>query len=70
MKTKEEGNDLQNEVEAMNTKLAELAENELKQVTGGNTLDNCTRDGHVAVVCAELQGVNVEPAVNRNARPS
>ena len=35
MKTKEELNALKNEVEAMNVKLAELSEEELKEVTGG-----------------------------------
>ena len=35
MKTKEELNALKKEVEAMNKKLAELTEEELKQVSGG-----------------------------------
>ncbi len=35
MKTKEELNALREEVEALQTKLAELSEEELKQVTGG-----------------------------------
>ena len=35
MKTKEELNALKAELEAMNKKLAELNEDELKQVTGG-----------------------------------
>ena len=35
MKTKEELNALKEEVETMNKKLAELTEDELKQVTGG-----------------------------------
>ena len=35
MKTKEELNALKNEVETLNKKLAELTEDELKQVTGG-----------------------------------
>lgn len=35
MKTKEELNALQNEVEALNKKLAELTDDEMKQVTGG-----------------------------------
>lgn len=35
MKTKEELNNLKREVEALNTKLAELTEDELKQVIGG-----------------------------------
>ena len=37
MKTKEELNALKNEVEALNKKLAELSEEELKQVSGGET---------------------------------
>ena len=36
MKTKEELNALKEEVEALNKKLAELTEEELAQVTGGN----------------------------------
>ena len=35
MKTKEELNALKEELETMNKKLAELTEDELKQVTGG-----------------------------------
>ena len=35
MKTQEELNALREEVEALNKKLAELTEEELKQVTGG-----------------------------------
>ena len=35
MKTKEELNALKQEVEALNKKLAELSEDELKQVSGG-----------------------------------
>ena len=37
MKTKEELNALKNEVEALNKKLAELSEDELLAVTGGNS---------------------------------
>ena len=37
MKTKEELNALKNEVETLNKKLAELSEDELKQVNGGET---------------------------------
>ena len=36
MKTPEELNALKNEVETMNKKLAELTEEELSQVSGGN----------------------------------
>lgn len=44
MKTKEELNQLKTEYEALNTKLQELTEDELKQVTGGAALeqDNTT----------------------------
>ena len=35
MKTKEELNALKNEVEALNKKLAELSEDEMKEVVGG-----------------------------------
>ena len=37
MKTKEELNALKNEVEALNKKLAELTEEDLKKVNGGST---------------------------------
>lgn len=37
MKTKEELNKLKQEVEALNKKLSELSEEELKQVCGGTT---------------------------------
>ena len=39
MKTKEELNALQEEVETLNEKLAELTEEELKQVTGGIVIE-------------------------------
>mgnify|MGYP003293232493 CR=1 FL=1 len=39
MKTKEELNALKNEVETLNKKLAELNEEELKQVIGGQQYD-------------------------------
>ena len=39
MKFKEELNAIKEEFEALNTKLAELTEDELKQVTGGAFLD-------------------------------
>ena len=39
MKTKEELNALKEEVEALNKKLAELTEEELAQVTGGQQYD-------------------------------
>ena len=38
MKSKEELNDLKKEVEALNKKLADLNEEELKQITGGDVL--------------------------------
>lgn len=37
MKTKEELNALKNEISAINDKLAELSEDELKEVTGGSS---------------------------------
>ncbi len=39
MKTKEELNALKNEVEDLNAKLAELSEDELRQVVGGHEVD-------------------------------
>ena len=44
MKTAEELNALKNEVEALNAKLAELNEEELKHVTGGIGPDQCPKD--------------------------
>ena len=43
MKTKEELNAIKNEVEALNKKLAELNEDELKQVSGGVS-ESCILD--------------------------
>ena len=40
MKTKEELNAIREEVETLNNKLKELTEEELAQVTGGDTLCN------------------------------
>ena len=40
MKTKEELNTLKNEVEALGKKLAELSDDELEQVAGGNMSSN------------------------------
>ena len=40
MKTKEELNALKNEVEALNKKLGELSEEEIKQVSGGSRTAN------------------------------
>ena len=54
----------------LRSETAEIKDEELNLVTGGVTLENHTRDGHIAVVCAELPTDNVEPATNRNARPS
>ena len=45
MKTKEELNELKEEVEALNKKLCELTEEELAQVSGGvsiNVINNAT----------------------------
>lgn len=47
MKTKEELNALKNEIETMNLKLAELTEDELKEVVGGwNWGDNWGDEGY------------------------
>ena len=43
MKTKEELNALKEEVETLNKKLAELSEEELKQVVGGTQENTCPR---------------------------
>lgn len=39
MKTQEELNDLKKQVEVLNRKLAELTEDELKQISGGTNTD-------------------------------
>ena len=44
MKTKEELNALKAEVETVNKKLAELTEEELEQVAGGDSSDKDSRD--------------------------
>ena len=44
MKTKEELNALKEEVETLNKKLAELTEDELEQVTGGDLLPRMLSD--------------------------
>lgn len=49
MKTKEELKTLKEEVEILNRKLAELTEDELKQVTGG--------EGHFSCWCPECGGL-------------
>ena len=58
MKTKEELNALKEEVETLNKKLAELSEDELKQVSGGALPFNNQRDivlpGVVASTVAEV----------------
>ena len=58
MKTKEELNALKEEVETLNKKLAELSEDELKQVSGGALPFNNQRDivlsGVVASTGAEV----------------
>ena len=46
MKTKEELNALKEEVETLNKKLAELSEEELAQVAGGETLDFGSKGPH------------------------
>ena len=45
MKTREELNALENELKTLNAKLAELTEEELKQVTGGDTARNWGKIG-------------------------
>ena len=44
MKTKEELDALKNEVEALNKKLAELTEDELKQISGGLDIHTITKN--------------------------
>ena len=50
MKTKEELNALKEEVDTLNKKLAELSEDELKQVTGG----------YVGGTCGENNGIIID----------
>ena len=55
MKTPEELKELKEEVETLNKKLAELAEEELKQVTGGGSgakYDSCPNCGSINYIPA------------------
>ena len=52
MKTKEELNTFKEEVETLNKKLAELTEEELKQVTGGVASNSEPPRRHFAQHCA------------------
>ena len=52
MKTKEELNALKEEVETLNKKLAELTEEELAQVTGGQTGIN----SQISAICFDGPG--------------
>ncbi len=61
MKTKEELNALRNEVESVNKKLAELTEEELEQVIGG---DSATLDVAREVAQEIVDGTGVEIKVS------
>ena len=56
MKTKEELNALKEEVETLNKKLAELTEEELAQVTGGQTGIN----SQISAICFGVSDKNGE----------
>ena len=56
MKTKEELNELKEEVEALNKKLAELTEEELKQVSGGFGPSSGKKKKLYCVKCGYVKG--------------
>ena len=55
MKTEEELNALKNEVEALNTKLTELTEDELKQVVGGGTDIDIRKDLYENIILSSCR---------------
>ena len=57
MKTKEELNALKNEVEALNKKLAELSDDELKEVTGGVVVDPKYDDRNFILAGSKFGGI-------------
>ena len=65
MKTKEELNALKEEVEALNQKLAELSEEELKQISGGYahtytmTCPKCGKPMTVAIMTSGTSEVHI-----------
>lgn len=60
MKTTEELNALKEEVETLNGKLAELTEEELKQVTGGIGFDPFEKlEGTVGLNPDDIESINV-----------
>ncbi len=58
MKTKEELNFLKSELEALNVKLAELSEDELKQVTGGQAVLPLLSNEEIRPSADNIVGVN------------
>ena len=65
MKTKEELNALKEEVEALNKKLSELTEEELAQVSGGDTpVRNITSEWkHFAPLTDDICGSHPSPVI-------
>ena len=55
MKTKEELNALKEEVETLNKKLAELSEEELKQISGGGYERFCVRVSANSTTCIIIE---------------
>ena len=50
MKSKEELNELKEEIESVNKKLLELTPEELAQVTGGTNSEHLAKYGYIALV--------------------
>lgn len=66
MKTKEELSTLKNEVETLNKKLAELSEEELKQVSGGLTQEEIEKFKEQSKARALDEQLNPLPAPSLN----
>ena len=64
MKTKEELNELRNEVETLNKKLSELTEEELAQVSGGVDLHSPSWDYEFNDVVPDLPDPSRQRSIN------
>ena len=63
MKSKKELDEIKEEVEKLDTKLHELTEEELEQVTGGKEMHEsgtCGREGITVIVTADIGDPNTE----------
>ena len=62
MKTKEELNALKEEVEALNRKLAELSEDELKKVIGGAEEPDIRKDEYESIIMTSTESSSRDSA--------